>query len=239
MLRASHISKKIDGRAILDDATIQVEPGKITAIIGPSGAGKTTLLKVLSLVESPDAGTVEWDEKNFSFPSAHEIVPPWPLVSVAFQQLFVWPHLTLRQNIELPLKRRGMKGYENRLNELLSLFDMHEFVDRYPNEVSLGQRQRTALVRALALEPKYLLLDEITSSLDIEQSAAILSHLEDVKDRGVGILIVTHHINFAAKASDQVVFMDGARIVEAGEVAILKKPQSERLKKFLSLAKET
>ena len=93
---------------------------------------------------------------------------------------------------------------------------MTPFLDRYPNEVSIGQRQRAALVRALLLRPTYLLLDEVTSALDIEQSHLILSHLREIAQNGVGILFVSHAIHFAAKISDQILFMENGSIVETG-----------------------
>ncbi len=112
---------------------------------------------------------------------------------------------------------------------------MNEFLDRYPNEVSLGQRQRAALVRALMLKPKYLLLDEVTSALDIEQSYLILGHLKQIAEQGVGIIFVSHAIHLASKISDKVIFLDGGRIVEEGNKDILKSPQTDRLKKFINI----
>ena len=235
MLIGKKITKQYRGREILKGVDIKVEPGKITSLIGPSGSGKTTLLRVLSMLDLPDAGSIFLDSEKYNFPvRPNEIIPPWPRVSVVFQQLFLWPHLTLRQNILLPLK--GVKD-ERHIAELIKILQMEEFIDRYPNQVSLGQRQRVALARALALNPEYLLLDEITSALDVEQVNIILSHLQTLKDKGVGILIVTHLLNFAQRASDQIVFLDEGKVIETGGKEILEKPKHERIQKFLSIVK--
>ena len=111
---------------------------------------------------------------------------------------------------------------------------MKDFIDRYPNQVSIGQRQRAALARALILNPSYVLLDEITSSLDVEQVSAILLYLQVLRDRGIGILIITHLINFARRAADSIVFLDEGRVIEKNGPALLDNPTEDRVKRFLS-----
>lgn len=143
--------------------------------------------------------------------------------------------MTLRQNIALPLRKFGVEKVESRVNALIEQFGMRGFADRHPNEVSLGQRQLTAIARAFALQPKFLLLDEITSALDIEYVSAILKELNLLKDRGIGILLVTHIIGFAQRSASQVVFMDKGKIVETGGPEILREPKTERMKEFISL----
>ena len=112
---------------------------------------------------------------------------------------------------------------------------MAGFIDNYPNEASLGQRQRVALARAVMLEPHYLLLDEITSALDVEQIAKILSYLKTLRGKNIGIFIITHLLGFARHAADQVVFMANGEIAESGSADILRNPQTERLSQFLSV----
>ena len=218
MLNGTKLTKIYNGREVLKGVNIKIEPGKITSLIGPSGSGKTTLLRVLSMLDLPESGSISFNNKEYEFPLKDKnIIPPWPKISVVFQQLFIWPHLTLRKNIELPLEVRGiLEENKKYLNELYRMFKMEEFIDRFPNEASLGQRQRVALVRSLALKPEYLLLDEITSSLDVEQSEIILSHLATIKKQGVGIIMVAHDINFALSNADTVYFLEDGKIVKQG-----------------------
>src|SRR3989344_2092306 len=182
MLSGENLTKKYQGQEILKGVDIAIGRGKITSLIGPSGAGKTTLLRVLSMLDLPDSGSIILDDKKYDFPKTKE-VKVWPKISVVFQQLFLWPHLTLRQNILLPLRNTVDQAY---INELIDVLQMKDFIDRYPNEVSIGQRQRAAIARAIALKPEYLLLDEITSSLDVEQIDLVLKFLLRLKERGVG-----------------------------------------------------
>jgi ABC-type polar amino acid transport system ATPase subunit len=238
MLVVHRINKALGGRPILGEVDLRVPSGEITVIIGPSGSGKTTLLRAISMVDPPDTGRITVDDFVYSFPQG--IVSkgnePWPVVTAVFQQLFLWPHLTLKQNIVLPIKHSAspVHGME-RLDEIIDAFDMREFIDRYPNQASLGQRQRAALARALALRPRYLLLDEITSSLDVEQVSKILSQLKRLRDEGVGVLLITHLLGFARTAADSVVFLDNGRVVESGGREILTSPANERVRAFISI----
>ena len=145
----------------------------------------------------------------------------------------------LRSSWKPGVERRSAEGdsdhEQRRLDDLIELFAMGDFINRYPNQASLGQRQRAALVRALVLQPQYLLLDEITSSLDVEQIAIILSYLKGLAKKGIGILIVTHLLNFARDAADKVIFMDDGQIIESGGKEVLNDPKHERVRKFLSL----
>ncbi|MCP4356206.1 MAG: amino acid ABC transporter ATP-binding protein [Proteobacteria bacterium] len=112
---------------------------------------------------------------------------------------------------------------------------MYDFIDLYPNEASGGEKQRIALARALILKPEFILLDEITSALDVEQSAKVLECLEILKERGIGIFLITHLINFARQSADQVLFMDKGQIKEKGDASILQAPKTDRMQEFLSL----
>jgi len=241
MFAVEHLSKSYGRNHVLVDAGWTVVPGTACVVIGPSGAGKSTLIRCASLLEDPDAGTIVLDELEYKFPSPSRRVDlPWPLLTVVFQQHFLWPHLTLYENIALPLRERmSRRQIGETVDELTNLFDMSRFIRRYPNEASVGQQQRVALARALALRPKYILLDEVTSALDVEQIVKLLDHLTKLMERGIGIVIVTHLLGFARailKQSTQshFVFLENGRVSAAGNLATLDAPPPGRLRDFVA-----
>jgi ABC-type polar amino acid transport system ATPase subunit len=237
-LIAEAVSKSYDGRKAISSFSLRVEPGTITAILGPNGSGKSTALRALALLDPPDVGVVEVDEKRYAFPLVDDTMSPewpWPKITMVFQQLFLWPHLTVRQNIALPRMNFDPSSSPGIIDDLVRLFDLANLCDRYPNEISGGQRQRTALARALAVEPKYLLLDEVTSSLDVEQISYLLERLQLLRSQGLAIVLVTHLIGFALNAADNVLFLWHGHVLERGGRDTLSHPQTEQLRRFLEL----
>ena len=168
MLQCENIHKQINGTEILKDINLKIEPSKITCLIGPSGSGKSTILSCLSLLTNPSKGVIKVDEQIFSVESGWNSADsfPYPAVTVVFQGLFLWPHLTNESNILLPLKELGKSPRE--FDSIVDQLKIKEVLHKYPNECSGGEKQRVALARQILLEPKYLLLDEITSALDLE-----------------------------------------------------------------------
>lgn len=240
MLAATNISKCYGRIQVLKNVSLAVHPGKITVLLGPSGAGKTTLLKCMGLLEQPNSGEIQVDGNQFQFPfpKGRSFTPPWPELTVVFQQHFLWPHLTIRENILLPLRNR-LEATMVKFRDLIDLFDMTDFIDRYPNEASLGQRQRAALARAFVLNPKFILLDEITSALDVEQIHNLFSHLTELRRLGIGILLITHLLGFARALidggnGDEVVFLEDGVVVEKGGIEMFDAPSTPRLKQFVS-----
>lgn len=239
MLQAINIQKKIKNREILKQVSLTLQPGEIVSVVGPSGAGKTSFLRAISLIDLADSGSLIIDEKKYQFPLLKKIsseLLPYPDLTVVFQQFFIWPHLTIRQNLILPIRK---KINQQHFVKMIKMFHMDSFLNRYPSEVSMGEKQRTALVRALLLQPKYLLLDEVTSALDSEQSHQILCHLQEIAQKGVGIIFVSHALHLASQISDKVIFLDQGKIVEEGTGDILISPKTARLQKFVVAAKLT
>ena len=236
MIKCSKLYKSYSDFHVLKDIDISVSKGEIVVIIGPSGSGKTTLLKCLSLLENPDKGKVDIDQDiTTSFPTDKECVfnSQFPKLGIVFQSHHLWPHLTNAENITLAFNHKLSIEQQLYFDELIVLFEMEEFINKYPNQSSLGQRQRAALVRTLIQKPSYLFLDEITASLDIEQTSILLKFLERLRHDGVGILLITHFLLFAQKTADQVVFMENGSIIEIGDKSILHNPQTDRFKEFI------
>lgn len=238
MLEVANAEKSVDGNTILDSVTVTAKCGEVTVVIGPNGAGKSTLLRCLALIDPPDAGTVTIGESTFSFPrpeNGANAKPPWPELTVVFQGLHLWPHLTLRDNILLPVKKRGISARDEKFKEYVEAFDLSHVLDRYVNQASGGERQRASLVRALLLQPKYMLLDEPTSAADVEHVRRLVGQLRRLKEDGITIVVVTHLLGFAKQVADQIVFMEGGKVLTTGGVDILDRPNAERLAQFVAV----
>ena len=236
MITCEQLVKKYNDTIIIDHLSFSIKAGEIIVVTGPSGAGKSTLLKVASLIENPTEGLIKIDNKEYHFNKNTQgnVREQFPKVGVVFQNLFLWPHLTNIENILLPIKKSFTPLKQKEFEGLTKLFSVEEFINKYPNQCSLGQRQRIALVRAFLLDPKYLFLDEITSSLDVEQIGILLNYLKVLKEKGKGIFLITHFLKFAQLAADQILFMERGKIIEQGSREILFKPKTERLNKFLN-----
>jgi ABC-type polar amino acid transport system ATPase subunit len=228
-------------KLILNDISLKLEKGTITVLTGPSGSGKSTLLRSISLLVNPCSGNISIDGKNYNFPANSNLKirehfkrnGGMQKMGVVFQDLHLIPHWSNYSNIVYPLKN-VTKDQKKKLEFFIELFQMSDFIYNYPNESSRGEEQRVALVRALMMNPEYLLLDEITSALDPEQTVNILKYCDTIKNLGTGILIITHYIPFAKKAADQVIFLDKGTIIESGNNQILSNPQTERMKSFMN-----
>jgi polar amino acid transport system ATP-binding protein len=229
------LRKNLGGREVLHGIDMSLRPGKITALMGQSGSGKTTLLRALSLTEPADSGVVEVDGIRFIGADRNKWPKsPWPTVTVVFQDLFLWPHLTNRENVELPLREQGKAESASLMDEVCEDLGISCLMGRFPTEISRGQRQLVALARSLALKPRYLLLDEVSASLDVERSSTVGTLLRRNAAEGAGILVITHQALFAKSSCDHLAYMADGKIVEYGPPSILEDPQCEELKKFVA-----
>ena len=239
MISAKSINKSFGNFQALKDINIQINPGEVTVLFGPSGCGKTTLLRNICLLDIPDDGELEIFDRKYQFPfKAHyKSISPFPRLTVVFQQLFLWPNLRNRENIMLAFDRR-QPDYEKRkdyLNYLIKEMEMDSYIDKFPNESSLGQKQRVAIARALILNPEFIFFDEITASLDILQINHIVEMIMSLREDNMGFLFITHNIDIAKKIGDKLVFMENGKIIETGDRDILTNPQTKELNNFLNL----
>jgi polar amino acid transport system ATP-binding protein len=237
----SHLTKRFGARLVLDDVSLTIQSGQTVALIGPSGAGKSTLLRCINGLNSFDQGAIRVGSHALLPNRNHRACPGARHVrrifGMVFQDFQLFPHLTVLQNvIEAPCSVLGLSKAEARQRglRLLGRVGLGDRADAYPLELSGGQKQRVAIARAMAMEPRGLLCDEITSALDPELKHEVLEVLEDLKREGLTLVLVTHEIGFARRAADRVVVLADGRIVEDGTPAeVLDNPATPRTQQFL------
>ena len=230
------VTKRFGDHTVLDGVDLDVEQGQCVALIGPSGSGKSTLLRCINLLEPIDDGEVMIDGVDVSLPG-HDANSVRRRVGMVFQSFNLFPHMTVTENITLsPVRVLGIPRERAvaRAHELLERFGLADKAGDYPDRLSGGQQQRVAIVRALAVEPEVLLLDEITSALDPELVGEVLDVVRELKTSGMTLVVATHEMGFARETSDLVCVLDGGRIIERGEPRrVLSDPSTERARQFL------
>lgn len=236
MIAAQNIHKSFGDKLVLSGIDIEIKPGEIVCLIGPSGCGKTTLLKVLSLLEFPQQGRIQIDNRTFQFPTKDKVDVSglYPNLTIVFQQFQLWKHLTVKENILLPVQNI-LTDRQQLFDELIDTLSIRNILTSFPYQISVGQKQRVAFTRAALTKPKYLLLDEVTSSLDLEHINKMMQLIKGLAAQGTSIVLTTHLIGFAKSLSDRVYFLDKGQIIESGGAEILSRPQTERLKQFLTI----
>ncbi len=233
MLEARLLNKSFGETVVLRDVSIEVHRGQCTCLLGPNGAGKTMLLQCLAQVLLPDSGEIELDGQKTTFPlEVRKHRGPWPKVTVLFQNIAHWPHLTFRQSLQLVT---GHKKLPENVLSLIERLGVTELLDRLPHRCSGGQRQRFGLVRSLALNPDYLLVDEPTAAVDLAAATQIAEILNEAKENGLGILAITHQLGFASRIADSVCFMADGENVETGNRTLLKRAVDPRAAAFLEM----
>jgi polar amino acid transport system ATP-binding protein len=236
VLEVRGLTKAYGDRAVLRGIDLRVEEHSAIALIGASGSGKSTLLRCIDLLEELDDGDVLLDGEVVTDPAADPVAVRRRL-GMVFQSFNLFPHLTVLENVVLAPVRTGAATREQaagRGRELLTRFGLGGREDDYPDRLSGGQQQRVALVRALATEPRALLLDEITSALDPELVGEVLTLVADLKAGGMTMLIATHEMGFAREVADEVCFLHDGEIVERGAPAqLFTAPEREETQRFL------
>jgi sulfate/thiosulfate transport system ATP-binding protein len=210
----SSATRRFGDFTALDDVSVEIPSGSLTALLGPSGSGKSTLLRVIAGLERPDTGSVEIDGRD-----ATDLPPQRRGVGFVFQHYAAFKHMTVRENVAFGLKvaRRPKTEIRARVDELLELVQLPGLADRYPAQLSGGQRQRMALARSLATQPSVLLLDEPFGALDArvrQELRAWLRHLHD--EVHVTTVFVTHDQEEAMEVADRIVVMNSGRIEQVG-----------------------
>jgi polar amino acid transport system ATP-binding protein len=231
------LEKWFGSQAALQGITESVTDFKALAIIGPSGGGKTTLLRLIAGLEIPDRGRLAIDGEELLF-SREALRRHRQGIGMVFQAFNLFPHLTALENITLPLEK--VHGYtpaqaSEHAMSLLQRFQLTPHAAKKPAELSGGQQQRVAIVRAIAIKPRFLLFDEPTSALDPEMTAEVLEIIEELRLEGRDLIMATHHIGFARQVADYCLFVSDGAIAEAGPVSeLFSRPRSAALRNFLA-----
>jgi polar amino acid transport system ATP-binding protein len=248
LVRIRGLRKSFGTTCVLDGIDLDIARGEAVVVIGPSGSGKTTLLRCINVLETYDDGSIQVDGVEVGYDG-----PPGPRrrsrsegdlariradIGMVFQLFNLFPHLTALENVMLGLvKVRGLPKAEAkaRAEHWLERVGLSEKLRSLPGQLSGGQQQRVGIARAVAMEPKVLLLDEITSALDPELVGEVLATVRQLAADGMTMVVVTHEMTFARDVGSRVVFMDAARVVADGTPQdVLVDPRHERLRAFLA-----
>ena len=236
VLELVNIRKSFGSELVLNDLSLKVPEHTATVLIGASGSGKSTLLRCINLLESIDDGQIFLDGDEISDPLIN-VDDVRRRLGMVFQSFNLFPHKTVLENITLaPIKVQGKNKDEatTAALALLKRFDLSDKADQYPDRLSGGQQQRVAIIRSLALNPRLLLLDEITSALDPVLVNEVLSIVRDLKSDGMTMVLATHEMGFATQVADEVCFLESGNIVERGTAdQVLHNPQNPKTQEFL------
>ncbi len=231
------VSKSYGPVPVLKDVSLDVAKGEVVAVIGRSGSGKSTLLRCINGLEPIQAGAIVVDGVKVNDPKTN-LRALRQEVGIVFQSFNLFPHLTVCENITLApriVRKQPVDAAREVAREVLRRVGLEEKLDALPSQLSGGQQQRVAIARSLAMRPKLMLFDEVTSALDPELTGEVLKVLESVAREGMTMILVTHEMGFARRFGSRVVFMHEGRIHEEGQAAAtLAAPKTPELQTFLS-----
>jgi polar amino acid transport system ATP-binding protein len=235
-LRLEDVHKSFDHLEVLKGVSLALERHEVMALIGASGSGKSTLLRCINLLEPVDRGRILFDGEDVTRREV-DVNSVRRRIGIVFQAFNLFPHMSVLGNVTLAPRKvlgRSRADAERDATALLERFGLADKRLEYPDRLSGGQQQRVAIVRALAMEPDLLLLDEVTSALDPELIAEVLSVIRELARSGMTMLIATHEMGFARDIANRVCFLDAGRILEEGPPAqMFSDPREERTRRFL------
>nr|WP_320011081.1 ABC transporter ATP-binding protein [uncultured Desulfobulbus sp.] len=241
MIEIEHIHKTVQGKKVLIDFSLQVDKQKIVALIGPSGCGKTSLLRLIAGLDVPNKGKITIEGIPVNNPKilcpAHQ-----RKVGMIFQDLALWPHMTARQHLQYVFgqQKAAKFNFDDKIETMLSAVNLNSHASRYPHQLSGGEQQRLAIIRALAQEPNYLLMDEPFSSLDPilkTEMESFVSHVQ--KESKIGILYVTHNLRDLEQITDKIAVMKHGRLVQFGDRNdVLSRPINEFVEKMTNISNQ-
>jgi len=241
VLEVKNLRKCFDDNLVLDDLSLTVPDHTATVLIGASGSGKSTLLRCINLLDSINDGSIYLDGREISDPGI-DVDEVRRSLGMVFQSFNLFPHMSVLDNITLsPIRVHRIPKAQARdeAMALLRRFDLADKADQFPDRLSGGQQQRVAIIRSIAVKPRLLLLDEITSSLDPVLVNEVLSIVRDLKTEGMAMVLATHEMGFATQVADEVCFLKNGKIVERGPASqVISAPQHSDTQDFLQRVHE-
>ena len=235
ILEVRHLSKRFDGNGVLKDVSFAMAEGEVIVVVGPSGCGKSTLLRCINGLERPDGGEILLDGARID--DGADLVQVRRQIGMVFQSYDLFPHMDVLANLTLgPVQamKRPRPEVEAEAEKALERVGLAGKLHALPRQLSGGQKQRVALVRAMLMHPRLLLLDEITAALDPEMVREVLNVVLDLAREGMTMLIVTHEMRFAEAVADRVLFLEGGCVLEeAPPREFFHNPRTERARQFL------
>jgi polar amino acid transport system ATP-binding protein len=235
IVKVEAISKSFGPTRVLEGVSFQVDKGSVVAIIGRSGSGKSTALRCIDRLETVDEGRIEVCGHDITSPKL-DLQQLRRDVGIVFQSYNLFPHMTVEENVmlapRLVLKRKRAE-LRHDADAALAQVGLADKAKSYPSQLSGGQQQRVAIARSLAMAPKLMLFDEVTSALDPELTGEVLRVMERLAADGMTMILVTHEMPFARKVADEVVFMHAGKVWERGPADMLDAPETEELRNFV------
>jgi len=219
ILKIENVSKRYGKKDVLQEVSLTVNKGDLKILIGPSGAGKSTLLQCINFLVKPDEGRIWLDGQEVHYAHKHDLYAYRQKVGMIFQDFNLFDHLNALENVRIGMvKVRGMgkKEADKRAVMELERVGLKEHMQKYPAQLSGGQKQRVSIARALAMDPRVMLLDEPTSALDPELIGEVHSVIRDLGQSGMTMIMATHQIGFASSLASEIIFMESGRILEKG-----------------------
>ncbi|TDD03044.1 amino acid ABC transporter ATP-binding protein [Nonomuraea deserti] len=236
VLSIDGVWKFFGGHGVLRGIDLDVQPHEVVSLIGASGSGKSTLLRCVNLLETVDDGTIHLDGEEITDPRVN-VDDVRKRLGIVFQAFNLFPHMTVLDNVTLAPRQvhRVTRGEaEEQAHDLLVRFGLADKARAYPDQLSGGQQQRVAIIRALATQPRLMLLDEVTSALDPELVIEVLGIIRELKESGMTMILTTHEMGFCRDISDTVCFLDGGVLLEKGPAdKIFTEPENARTREFL------
>lgn len=234
MLELKNITHFYDKIKILNNLNLSIQANKITCLLGSSGSGKTTILRLIAGLELPTNGEIFINAKIVTQNKKPIISTSKRGVGFVFQDLALWPHFTVYKNIAFGISQKKEKNIKEKVFKILHFFNLIEHAEKFPNQLSGGQKQLTAIARALVLKPKILLMDEPLTNLDVKLKRKILQYIKQIKKEfNLTIVYVSHDHREAFEIADQIIVLSEGKIEELGTTEQIKKSNNELVKCFL------